>query len=142
MAGKEHCGCIYPSANFLMLQVAAYDRGNLNANKKASLKKKVPVAITKEQLHILVIWNNNVFWCVSSSIYDIRVILLSFYINIITLTQPKYYIDLCHIEASISFLHIIILNGNAQININQRVSKFKVRYKPIHFLLRHRNLFR
>ena len=54
MASKEHCGCIYPSVNFLMLQVAAYDRGNLNANKKPSLKK-VPVAITKEQLHILVV---------------------------------------------------------------------------------------
>ena len=55
MAVKEHCGCIYPSVNFLMLQVAAYDRGHLKANLKAVYEKKVPVAITKEQLHILVI---------------------------------------------------------------------------------------
>ena len=54
MASKEHCGCIYPSVNFLMLQVAAYDRGNLNANKKPDLKKII-VARTKQQLHIAVI---------------------------------------------------------------------------------------
>ena len=40
MAGKEHCGCIYPSVNFSMLQVAAYDRGNLNANKKNIFENK------------------------------------------------------------------------------------------------------